>query len=285
MTVWTLSLAGLPVTARAEGAVNPEHVDARFGAFTRVPRVDDLPPFELRVRAIEGWAPPRPVRAAVPGADLSLLGDGRMEFLRVWDRTVIDLPRRCAESECGPSVARVPVVDPTGLDTPLRFIVSLALPLHEGLLLHASGFGDERGAVAFLAVSGGGKTTTARKLPHAHVLSDDQVAVRRVRGTWTAFALPFVGEYRRATVPRAAPLAGLVLLAKGEGAALTPVAPAAALGSLLRCVVNFAPGAHGRAILDLAADLVTRVPVHRLTLARDAPVEPCLEAILGLRSR
>jgi len=123
-------------------------------------------------------------------------------------------------------------------------------------------------------------TTTARKLPHENVLSDDQVALRRIEGAWTAWALPFVGEYRRATVPRVAPLRAVVLLAKGEGATLTRVHPAAAIAPVMRCAVNFAPGPHGAALLDLAADLATRVPVHRLTLDRDAPVTPALDALL-----
>ena len=280
VNAWTLSIAGIPVSVRAEGPVNPAHVDARFGAFARAPWVDDLPGFALDVGVEAGWAPPRPVRAEIPGADVRWLDDARVELLRAWDLTVLDLRARRAESVCGPSVATVPVVDPTALDTPLRFIASLALPRHEGLLMHASGYADARGAVLFLAVSGGGKTTTARKLPHANVLSDDQVALRRVAGEWTAFALPFVGEYRRATVPRRAPLRAVVLLAKGEGAALARVPPAAAIASVMRCAVNFAPGPHNATLLDLAADLATRVPVHRLTLDRDAPVAPALDALL-----
>lgn len=280
MNAWTLSIAGMPVSVRAEGPVNAAHVEARFGAFARAPWADDLPRFDLDVRAVEGWAPPRPVRAEIPGADVRWLDDARVEFLRAWDLTVVDVRARRAQSECGPSVARVPIVDPTALDTPLRFIASLMLPRHEGLLMHASGYADDRGAVLFLAVSGGGKTTTARKLPHAHVLSDDQVALRRVDGRWTAWALPFVGEYRRATVPRRAPLRAIALLAKGEGASLARVAPAAAVASVMRCAVNFAPGPHGAAVLDLAADLATQVPVHRLTIDRDAPVTPALDALL-----
>lgn len=280
MDAWTLSIAGMPVSVRADGPVNPAHVEARFGAYARPPWVDDLPGFALDVRAEEGWAPPRPVRAELPGADVRWLDAGRVEFLRAYDLTVVDLANRRAESACGPSVARVPVVDPTGLDTPLRLIASLALPAHDGLLMHASGYADDRGAVLFLAVSGGGKTTTARKLPHEHVLSDDQVALRRIDGRWSAWALPFVGEYRRATVPRRAPLRAIALLAKGEGAALEAVAPAAALASVMRCAVSFAPGPQVARVLDLVADLVTRVPVRRLTIAREAPVGPCLDALL-----
>lgn len=281
MNRWNLSIAGIPVDVTAEGSVKLDHVEARFGAFARCPWADDLPPWQLAVRATDGWAPPRPVLAPLPGADVRWLADGRVELLRAYDLTTMDLAARRVESEGRTSVATVPVIDPTVLDTPLRFIASLGLPPHDGLLMHASGYADDRGAALFLAVSGGGKTTTARKLPHAHVLSDDQVALRRVAGEWTAYALPFVGEYRRATVPRRGPLRALVILAQGSEVKLARLSPSAAIAPILRCVVNFAPGAHAARLLDLAADLAATVPVMRLTLAKSTPMEPLLEALLA----
>lgn len=281
MSEWSLSLAGLPVRVRAHGAVNHDHVEARFGAFQRCPWDDDLPGWTLDARAEPGWSPPRPVAAPLPGADTRWLDQDHLELLRTYDLTTMDFAARHSDSVGRPSVANAPVVDPTVLDTPLRYIASLALPRHEGLLMHASGYADARGAVLFLAVSGGGKTTTARKLPHRGVLSDDQVALRRVGGAWIARALPFVGEYRRATAPHGGPLRALALLAKGETFSVGTVSPADAIGPLLRCAVSFAPGPHARAMLDLAADLAARVPVARVTLARDTPMEPCLDALLG----
>lgn len=281
MNRWNLSIAGIPVDVTAEGSVKLDHVEARFGAFARCPWVDDLPPWRLTARATDGWAPPRPVLAPLPGADVRWLEDGRVELLRAYDLTTMDLAARRVHSEGKTSVATVPVVDPTVLDTPLRYIASLGLPPHDGLLMHASGYADDRGAALFLAVSGGGKTTTARKLPHAHVLSDDQVALRRVAGAWTAYALPFVGEYRRATVPRRGPLRALVLLAQGSEARLSRLPPSAVIAPILRCVVNFAPGAHAARLLDLAADLAATVPVMRLTLERSTPMEPILDALLA----
>lgn len=278
---WQLSLAGIPALVRAEGEINPPHVDARFGAFQRCPWSDDLPPWRLDVRVHERWTPPRAVRSPLPGADVRWIDADHLELLRAYDITQIDLASRAATSDAGISMATRPIVDPTALDTPLRFIASLALPRHQGLLMHASGYADERGAVLFLAASGGGKTTTARKLPHEHVLSDDQVALRKIHGVWTAFALPFVGEYRQATVPRAAPLRAIALLAKGSERSTAPVPPTAAIAQILRCVVNFAPGAHGAVLLELAAEIATSVPIVRLTLARESDVSPVLDALLA----
>ena len=281
MSEWNLSLAGLPVRVRAHGAVHHDHVEARFGAFQRCPWDDDLPGWSLDARAESGWSPPRPVRAPLPGADTRWLDADRLELLRTYDLTEMNFATRRSESVGRPSVANAPVVDPTVVDTPLRYIASLALPRHEGLLMHASGYADARGAALFLAVSGGGKTTTARKLPHDGVLSDDQVALRRIDGAWIARALPFVGEYRRATTPHGGPLRALALLSKGDELSVRPVSPAEAIAPLLRCAVSFAPGPHAAAILDLAADLAARVPVVRLTLARDTAMAPCLDALLG----
>lgn len=281
MSEWRLSLAGLPVRVRAHGAVLHDHVEARFGAFQRCPWDDDLPGWSLDARAEPGWAPPRPVQSPLPGADTRWIDPDRLELLRTYDLTTMNFATRHSDSVGRPSVANAPVVDPTVLDTPLRYIASLALPRHQGLLMHASGYADARGAALFLAVSGGGKTTTARKLPHPGVLSDDQVALRRIDGAWIARALPFVGEYRRATAPHGGPLRALALLAKGDALSLRPVSAAEAIGPLLRCAVSFAPGPHAAAMLDLAADLAARVPVVRLTLARDTPMDACLDALLG----
>lgn len=280
MSSRVISIAGIPVEVQLEGPVRAQHVDARFGAFTSCPWESDLPGWSLSARAEAGWSPPREVVAPLPGADVRWLSASRVELTRTHDLSVLDLDTRHAQSVGRPSVATLPVVDPTVIDTPLRFIASLELPRNDGLLMHASGFADERGAILFLAVSGGGKTTTARKLTHENVLSDDQVALRRIDGEWWAYALPFVGEYRRATTPRRALLRGLVLLARGDGASLDALRPSHALPALMRCVVNFVPGRHAAKLLDHVASLVAQVPVHRLSIARDAPMEPVLASLL-----
>jgi hypothetical protein len=245
------------------------------------------------VPATEPWAsvaitveprfrPPRTPSAAYPSPEVVTLPDGRVEFLRASEQVLYDPRTREATVTARPPIQGLaPVEDPTALDTPLRELLAWELPARDGLLLHASGYGDARGAVVFAAVSGGGKTTTARKLPPDRVLSDDQVALRRGGDGWCAYALPFVGEYRRATRPYRGPLRALVLLGRGAGATLRPVAAPEATARVLAHTVRFARGGDASAVLSLAADLCRSVPVWHLAVGLDAPVDGVLDELLG----
>lgn len=274
-----LSLAGVAFRASIEGPSAPGHVEARFGAY-RAPAGPDA--IELRVRLVDGWRPPRRPAVPYPGAEGTLRDDGSVYFLRDTDALLWRPAERRAEGERVGSAPTPPaVVDATPLDTPLRLILSHELPARGGLLVHAAGYGDERGAVVFMAATGGGKTTTTRKLPHDRVLSDDQVALRREGGAWWAYALPFIGEYARATAPQRRPLRAIVLLEKAPALSLDRVAPGVALARALRCTVRFVRGGDASALLSLAADLTAATPVWRLALAKDDPVDGVLEALLA----
>lgn len=278
-----LNLAGVPFDVRVEGACSHDNIEARFGAYRRVPGrfTDRSPRATLRVETIEGWRPPREPVAPFPGADAEVHADGSVRFLRSTDLIDWDPRSREATAQCLDGKQSLPpLIDATPIDTPLRLVLSHDLPTQGGLLVHASGYADDRGAVAFLAPTRGGKTTTSRKLPGDHVLSDDQVALRSIDGAWRAFALPFVGEYARATVPREAPLKALVLLGKSEVASMERVSEARALARVMGCVVRFVRGRGGAELLSLAADLVAKTPVYALSLSRDEPVMPFVERLL-----
>lgn len=283
MIARSLSLAGQRVDLSLEGEVDEAHLDARFSAFYGDDDAPALgPPIALSLRATAGWAPEAAPRAAYPGVDLARDGDA-LVFTRETERVRYEPERSRVEVEARPTARGLPpLVDPTPVDTPLRLLMAYLLPRRDGVLLHASGYADARGAVCFLAVSGGGKTTTARKLPEASVLSDDQVALRRIDGAWEAFSLPFVGEWARATRRLRAPLRGLVLLAKGEDSSFARVRGPVALAGLARSVVNFVTDDPASArILDHAASLMAEVPAWRWTTPRDGAVEPVLDAVLG----
>ncbi len=274
-----LVLAGVGFRTRVLGTCPAEHVTARFGAFTGDPGERAV---DLEVAVDPAWRPPHAPRAVFPAADATRLADGRVRFVRVSDQLTYDPEGRTARGwTTGTAPGLAAVVDPTALDTPLRLLMSYELPRRGGMLVHACGYADDRGAVLFIAPSGGGKTTTARKLPHASVLSDDQVALRRDGAVWTAWALPFVGEYARAIAPRSAPLRAVVLLAKAPVLDLHRVAPAQALARVLAGTVYFLRGdPSSAALLDLAGDLVDKVPVYTLALPREAPVAPVLDQLL-----
>lgn len=274
-----LSVAGVPFRASVDGPCVPANIEARFGAY-RAPVGDDA--IELRVRVIAGWRPPHTPSVAYPGAEGTLRDDGSVFFLRETDALTWRPAARRADGERVESASQRPaLIDATALDTPLRLILSHELPARDGLLVHAAGYGDARGAVVFMAPTQGGKTTTTRKLPEAHVLSDDQVALRREGGRWWAYALPFVGEYAKATTPRRCPLRAIVLLEKAPSLTLDRVRGGAALARVMRCTVRFARGGDGAALLGLVGDLTAATPVYRLALAKDDPVGPTLEGLLA----
>jgi len=274
-----LSVAGVPFRASVDGPCVPANIEARFGAY-RAPVGDDA--IELRVRVIAGWRPPHAPSVAYPGAEGTLRDDGSVYFLRETDALTWRPAARRAEGERVESASRRPaLVDATALDTPLRLILSHELPARDGLLVHAAGYGEGRGAVVFMAPTQGGKTTTTRKLPEAHVLSDDQVALRREGGQWWAYALPFVGEYAKATTPRRCPLRAIVLLEKAPALTLDRVHGGAALARVMRCTVRFVRGGDGAALLGLVGDLTAATPVYRLALTKDDPVGPVIEGLLA----
>lgn len=280
-----LTLADLEFDVRAEGAIDEDHVYARFGAYVTpadAPPRSSASPIALSLRVSPDWKPPRAPSVAYPGVEVTHEGDA-VHYLRAHDELRWNPSLRQAEGVALPPLAGLRAVeDPTALDTPLRLLMSYELLRGDGLLLHASGYADRRGAVLFLAVSGGGKTTTARKLPHEGVLSDDQVALTRSPEGWTAHALPFVGEYARATRPARAPLRALVLLEKASEVTLRGVSAPVALARVARCIVHFVPGViPAERLLARIADLAETTPVYALALTREAPVMPHLDTLLG----
>lgn len=278
-----LILAGVPFDVRVVGPCDRGNIEARFGAYRRdrCGLVARSPAIHVTVEPRVGWKAPAEPVAPYPGADVEMLGDGRARFTRFSDRIVWDPASRTVTSEClHVERSLPPLVDATPVDTPLRLALACDLPSQGGLLVHGAGYADDRGAVVFLAPTRGGKTTTSRKLPEARVLSDDQVALRRVDGEWRAYALPFVGDFAKATVPREAPLKALVLLDKAEAVRCARVSEVRALARVMNCVVRFVRGAGGEELLGLAADLVARTPVYSLALTLDAPVMPFVERVL-----
>ncbi|MBK6533376.1 MAG: hypothetical protein IPF99_28455 [Deltaproteobacteria bacterium] len=203
-----------------------------------------------------------------------------MRFLRPEGETLVHLGRHHATAVVRPTlVTDDPMDDITPIDTPLRLQLASELPGHQGAMVHACGYADDRGSVLFIARSGGGKTTTARKLPDAHVLSDDLVAVRRTADGWDAHALPFVGEWRRPTVPRRGRLRALVFLRKSDDLSVSVCPPSVAFPDMLQAMVWFAKGdPAAAALLDHAHDLIRAVPVrrarHPARAAGDAPDRP-----------
>lgn len=104
--------------------------------------------------------------------------------------------------------------DLTGI---IRVITAAVLFEKDGFLLHASGIkGGDRGYI-FCGPSESGKTTIARLSGGRDVLSDETVAVRKVRNRWYAYATPFWGDLGRQDRSSRANLRAIFFIFKGAG--------------------------------------------------------------------
>ncbi len=161
---------------------------------------------------------------------------------------------------------------------------------HGGVVLHSAGLVVDGRAYLCVGRSGAGKTTLTRKghQAGAGVLSDDINLVLPGPAGYEAHAVPFTGEFGRTlTHPggRAAyPVAGLVLLDRGERLVSTPIIPSAALARLLAaCPFVNMDAAASAPLFDALSGLMARVPVIGLNCRRDDGFETIIElAIDGL---
>jgi hypothetical protein len=170
--------------------------------------------------------------------------------------------------------------DRYALEACVRVALSVALPRHGALILHASAVAWDGAAHVFTGVSGAGKSTIAAMLdrtPGCARLADELVVLARTSGGWMLHVPPFLGIDG---IPRGerAPLASIDLLAQAPAHRRERLGAAHALRELLRHVVVYAaePDTTSR-VLALTNALVADVPCHRLEFAKD----PSVGAILG----
>jgi hypothetical protein len=171
-------------------------------------------------------------------------------------------------------------VDDVAVDSFLRVAGSLALLEAGALLVHAASLGQGARSWMFPGPSGSGKTTLTRLSPHATLLSDEIAIVRLSADDGVCcYGSPFWGERGEAGRNAPLPLAAVHFLRHADRHAATPLTPGRALAALLPNVLFFAaePALVAR-VLDLAADLVRRVPCYALEFRPEASV---WEAIHG----
>jgi hypothetical protein len=260
----TLSIAGLRVGLRVHGPLDEARFLHRFGPYVD-PSAGDHDA-SLRVQ-IQRTGPLVEVDAPYPGVKV-YSGPAGDKFLREGLMLWVDRELRAEARVIGPDkFPPLPHGEDAGhTDTPLRILASLALlRTGRGALFHASGYLDARGAILFAGPSGAGKTTLARLLPPAGVLSDDQVALElSADGQHHLASTPFVGMLGRTIPPCRGPLRAIVLLDRSRTGLLTLVPPAAALAPLLGCLPLYArQPADARRALQLLSGLVAAVPVLR----------------------
>ena len=158
----------------------------------------------------------------------------------------------------------------------LRIVSAYRVLSKRGLLLHSAGLVLDERAYLFAGRSGAGKTTLTRKahVAGAGILSDDiNIALPDENGGFRAFPVPFAGDFGQTPdllSPGGYPLAGLCFLEQGGTATLEPLSKAAAAARLVSAspFVNTDPYV-APDLLEVAANLVRRVPVRKLISRRE----------------
>lgn len=166
--------------------------------------------------------------------------------------------------------------NPYSIDAAFRIVHSLLLAQQGGLLVHAASAVRNGRAFLFAGVSTAGKTTISRLAPPDATLLTDEISYLRRNpdgSGYTAFGTPFAGELAEPGVNVRAPLAGVFLLAKGPENVIEPLEPAEALRGVMESILFFTHDADlvGK-VFDAALELVSKVPVQRLTCYPDERV-------------
>jgi hypothetical protein len=142
-----------------------------------------------------------------------------------------------------------------------------------GIDIHAVGIiAYDSFGMAFVGVSGAGKSTTARlwkKIKDARVVCDDRIILRKQEGNYWMHSTPWHGDAGIA-VPGKAPLKSLFFLKQAQETRLVPVKPTdAATRLVVRCFPTFYRQAGMEYALDMITDLVQKVPCYELQFTPD----------------
>jgi hypothetical protein len=247
----SLSIAGLAL-----------HVEARDHALTSLVR-DRYAGF-VAPRAMAGWRISFVVAERSDGGPEDVVVDGgahRFRIARHDFRGDVDTSARVATIAVAPRE--------TAVDSALRVVMSLALAIDGGLMVHAASLARGDRGYVFAGPSGSGKTTLAR-LSDATLLSDELSIVRIDAGRVRCHGTPFWGELARGGDNRAVPLAAFYRLRKASAHRRRPLARGAALAALLENVMWFSRDAAAvRRVVEVAGAIIERVPCYELEFRRD----------------
>ena len=155
-----------------------------------------------------------------------------------------------------------------------QIMIARLLADRDGLILHAAGvIMNDRGFI-FVGHSEAGKTTISNLLaPHAEILCDDRMIVRRhddgwrVYGTWSHGDLPTVS-------PSSAPLHGVLFLEKADHNRITQMEDRREIvRRLLACVIRpLASGDWWEKTLDTVEAFQTDVPCYLMQSDRSGKI-------------
>jgi len=178
------------------------------------------------------------------------------------------------------------LAEPVVIENFLRVFTAHHALRRGGVVLHSAGLVVEGRAYLFAGRSGAGKTTLTRKGHQAGavVLSDDLNLVLAGDVGYDAHAVPFTGEFGRTLAqvagPAAYPVAGVILLERGEVLGVEPVSDSAAVARLLvACPFVNMESAVSAALFDVLSALAARVPVVALRCRREDDFDAIMTAV------
>lgn len=265
-------IAGLPVAVQAPDARDLDDLAVVYRNFP-----SDAPPaLTIVIERVGGFDRER--GPEYPAFARTLGTDGRVHVERFdaeGDIDTGDLPIT-ARFRVGPSA--------NSLEACVRIALSIALPRHGALMLHASAVEHDGRALVFTGVSGAGKSTISTMLdrPPARKIGDEILVLHRDDAhRWFVYVPPYLGPFVTTGIAHGthAPLDGIHLLVQAPHHARATVAPTAALRELLRHVLVYvAESRTAEHVLSLVAELTRQVPCYRLEFRKD----PDVASVLGI---
>lgn len=238
-----------------------ESLDPPFLRFAgdRAGRSADGPPFRLKVEE------DLPIQAAELPEDSQPLSiftgpEGVINFRTAALEGSLNIPTRMGTIRQTPGSR--------GYQAGLQILLSQLLVDHGRILIHGAGLEKQGSAFLFVGPSGAGKSTVAQ-LSALPMFSDEMCCIHTHRDAPPSLSgTPF----GRCTLEAERPLTAIYWLEQAPVDALEPLHPAEALRLLFgQTVMGTGDSVHLARLFGLTAELVRRVPVHRLrfTLSRN----------------
>ncbi len=168
------------------------------------------------------------------------------------------------------------IVHQEAVSAALGYLMAAVLPLHNGLLMHASAIARDKNIYIFAGESGAGKSTIARN-SSLDLLHEDRVAVRHTQKGWMAYGLPMVDNEGLPGVNMEGRLKMVGLLEKSHRDEIRPMEKKPALYELSKNVIlprgkGLDPAATSLVLMDLVND----IPVSKVLFRKNSDVAKLL---------
>lgn len=160
------------------------------------------------------------------------------------------------------------------LDYPMGPVLTIChLAAGHGLMMHSCAVDDAGSGYLFTGNSGHGKSTMARLWsPHARVLNDEHVVIRRHDGGWWLHSTPWPGTFKHVTA-EPVPLRHIFLLSHGrQNRRRHCSVPEGTLGLLRRCYPPIWDREGMQFTVDFCARIARDIPIDDLAFVPDARV-------------